>query len=92
MLGASESTQVEVADGKKDDDCRVEGGVCGAADVGSMELHRKFMQSGIDAMTRLASVVAKEQRGESEGEAVSAADLPSWTITRWVTVRSLRPS
>lgn len=72
---------MEVADGKKDDDCRVEGGVCGAADVGSMELHRKFMQSGIDAMTRLANV-AKEQRGESEGEAVSAAELPSWTITR----------
>jgi hypothetical protein len=63
------------------------------ADMGNTELDRKFMQTGIEAMMRLTSVVAKQPRNEVEqrrlGEGagtVGAPELPSWTITRYVIV------
>ena len=65
---------------------------------GNTELDRKFMQSGIEAMMRLTTFVAKEPCDEREkgglGEGASTVDaskLPSWTITRYVSVIILRP-
>lgn len=62
-------------------------------DMGNTELDRKFMQSGIEAMARLTSAVMEQPWGEAEqvglGEGtgvVGAPELPSWTITRYVTV------
>ena len=64
-------------------------------DTGNTELDRKFMQTGIEAMMRLTSDVAKQPCGEVEqgrlGEgagAVGVPELPSWTITRSVIVIS----
>lgn len=57
-------------------------------DEGNTELDRKFMQSGIEAMTRLTSGEGA-QVGLGEGAvAVGAPELPSWTITRYVTLIS----
>ncbi|KAG9310779.1 hypothetical protein JVU11DRAFT_8628 [Chiua virens] len=63
------------------------------ADVRNPELDRKFMQSGIEAMTRLTNVVAKksgneEARPSKSADAFSAPKLPSWTITRYEVTRT----
>ena len=67
-------------------------------DTGSTELDRKFMQTGIEAMMRLSSVVAKQPQDQLEqggtgrdAGAVGAPKLPSWTITRCVIVILLAP-
>ncbi|KAF8547149.1 hypothetical protein OG21DRAFT_959723 [Imleria badia] len=64
-------------------------------DMGNTELDRKFMQSGIEAMMRLTSFVAKQPRDEgAEGNlgdgagAVGTSKLPSWTITRYEVIRT----
>ncbi|KAH7911476.1 hypothetical protein BJ138DRAFT_1135374 [Hygrophoropsis aurantiaca] len=44
-------------------------------------LDREFMESGIDAMTRLSSV--QSQKARAVGADVDPKDLPSWTITRY---------
>lgn len=57
-----------------------------SADKGNTELDRKFIQSGIEAMARLANVIGRQPRGEETFEegvvTVGASKLPSWTITR----------
>ena len=59
-------------------------------DKGHTELDRRFMQSGIEAMTRLTNAVAKQprdERGHVEHEDAAPAatqELPTWTITRYV--------
>ena len=56
------------------------------ADVRDLELDRKFMQSGIDAMMRLTNMAAKQPRGDEPDQgagAAGASKLPSWTITRY---------
>ncbi|KAH7920215.1 hypothetical protein BV22DRAFT_1098519 [Leucogyrophana mollusca] len=46
-------------------------------------LDREFMESGIDAMTRLSSVAARKASIAGDEDAAVPWDLPSWTITRY---------
>ncbi|EIW75046.1 hypothetical protein CONPUDRAFT_140363 [Coniophora puteana RWD-64-598 SS2] len=50
-------------------------------------LDREFLESGIDAMTRLSArpgfIKDASNIGVSEDDAPAPWDLPSWTITRW---------
>lgn len=52
----------------------------GGAEIGS-SVEREFMESGIDALTRLSSV-AVQNAGDRDGDV--PWDLPPWTITRCV--------
>lgn len=94
---AAETLRRVLGAGVKGNECiALEHGLHGV-DMGNTELDRKFMQSGLEAMTRLTGVVAEQPRCEVEqvglGEgagagAVGAQELPSWTITRYLIVIS----
>ncbi|KAH0826098.1 hypothetical protein J3R83DRAFT_5844 [Lanmaoa asiatica] len=89
MLGAGMEAEVN-----ENERVALEGGEHDV-DTGNTELDRKFMQSGIEAMTRLTSVVAKQPQGEQEQVGldegigtIGALELPSWTITRYEVIRT----